>query len=108
MDLMPAPGVYFGAAVNPKRMESSAWMFHHYADHLDAAILGFLEVDSNGHVNVSRRGPEMTDYVGPGGFPSITNAAKNCFFVGTFMQGARWGVEAGRLRLLQPGRPAKK
>lgn len=102
---MPAPGVYFGAAVNPRRMESSAWMFHHYADHLDATILGFLEVDSSGHVNVSRRGPEMTDYVGPGGFPSITNAAKHCFFVGTFMQGARWRVEGGRLSLLQPGRP---
>jgi propionate CoA-transferase len=102
---MPAPGVYFGAAVNPRRIESSAWMFHHYADHLDATVLGFLEVDSDGNVNVSKRGPAMTDYVGPGGFPSITNAARNCFFVGTFMQGAKWRVDSGRLSLVRPGLP---
>jgi len=102
---MPAPGVYFGAAVNPRRIETSSWMFHHYADHLDATVLGFLEVDSGGNVNVSKRGPAMTDYVGPGGFPSITNAARNCFFVGTFMQGAKWRVEGGRLCLVQPGAP---
>ncbi len=103
---MPAPGIYFGAAVNPRRIESSAWMFHHYQDHLDACILGFLEVDAAGNVNVSRRGPAVSDYVGPGGFPSITNAAKNCLFVGTFMQGAQWRAETGRgLTLAKPGRP---
>lgn len=102
---MPAPGIYFGAAVNPERIESSAWMFRHYAEHLDAAVLGFLEVDTNGNVNVSRRGPRMTDCVGPGGLPSITNAARNVFFVGTFLQGARWRVSGEALTLEGPGEP---
>ena len=40
---IPAPGIYFGAAVNPARMESSAWMFRFYREHLDAAVLGLLQ-----------------------------------------------------------------
>jgi propionate CoA-transferase len=102
---LPAPGIYFGAAVNPQRMESSAWMFHHYRDHLDATVLGFLEVDAAGNVNVSRRGPRLTDYVGPGGLPSITASARICIFVGTFMQGAKWRIEQGRMVLEQAGKP---
>jgi propionate CoA-transferase len=57
---LPAPGVYFGGAVNPIRLESSAWMFRFYKDNLDATVLGFLQVDSAGNVNVSRRGPRVT------------------------------------------------
>ncbi|MFU8896633.1 MAG: CoA-transferase [Gammaproteobacteria bacterium] len=102
---LPAPGIYFGAAVNPLRMESSAWMFRHYRDHLDATVLGFLEVDAAGNVNVSKRGPRMTDYVGPGGLPSITASARTCIFVGTFMQGAKWRIADGRMVLEAPGTP---
>ena len=102
---LPAPGIYFGAAVNPQRMESSAWMFRHYQQHLDATVLGFLEVDARGNVNVSKRGPRMTDYVGPGGLPSITASARTCIFVGTFMQGAKWRIEEGRMVLEAAGRP---
>ena len=83
---LPAPGIFFGAAVNPQRIETSAWMFHYYTEHLDAAMLGFLEVDSAGNVNVSKRGPRLVDYVGPGGFPSIANSAKTVSF-------RLWGME---------------
>lgn len=102
---LPAPGIYFGAAVHPERLESSAWVFHHYRDHLDATVLGFLEVDAAGNVNVSRRGPRFMDYVGPGGLPSITASARTCLFVGTFMQGAQWALEDGRMVLQRAGRP---
>jgi propionate CoA-transferase len=102
---LPAPGVYFGAAVNPVRFESSAWMFRHYREHLDTAVLGFLQVDSSGNVNVSRRGPNVSDYVGPGGFPSIIQAARRVIFIGTWMTGARWEVADGKLHLSQTGRP---
>lgn len=102
---MPAPGVYFGAAVNPDRFESSAWMFRFYKDNLDATVLGFLQVDSEGNVNVSRRGPTIMDYVGPGGFPSIIQSARTVIFIGTWMAGAEWSVDNGRLRLRKPGRP---
>jgi propionate CoA-transferase len=102
---LPAPGIYFGAAVSPQRMESSAWMFRHYSDHLDATVLGFLEVDGFGNVNVSRRGPKLTDYVGPGGLPSITASARCCIFAGAFMQGARWRIEGQRMVLERAGQP---
>ncbi len=102
---MPAPGIYFGGAVNPLRFESSAWMFRHYRERLEAAVLGILEVDSDGNVNVSRRGPMVADYVGPGGFPSIIESASTVIFVGTWMAGARWQVDGERVRLVRPGRP---
>jgi len=56
---IPAPGIFFGAAINPQRLESSSWMFHFYRDHLDAAMLGFLQIDSEGNLNLSNRGPRM-------------------------------------------------
>ncbi len=102
---MPAPGIFFGAAVNPERMESSAWMFRHYRERLTATVLGFLQVDSAGNVNVSRRADDIGDYVGPGGFPSIVASARTVFFVGTWMAKARWRISAGRLQLKQPGTP---
>jgi propionate CoA-transferase len=102
---MPAPGVYFGAAVNPDRLESSAWMFRLYKQDLDATVLGFLQVDSQGNVNVSRRGPRVSDYVGPGGFPSIIQGARKVIFIGTWMTGARWSIRGERLNLDKPGRP---
>lgn len=102
---LPTPGIYFGAAVNPQRFESSAWMFRHYQERLDAAVLGFLEVDSRGNVNASRRGASVTDYVGPGGFPTIVECARAVFFIGTWMAGARWALSDGQLKLRKPGRP---
>ncbi len=102
---MPAPGVYFGAAVNPDQFESSAWMFRLYREHLDTTVLGFLQVDSQGNVNVSQRGPRVSDYVGPGGFPSIIQGARTVIFIGTWMTGAKWSIRGDRLNLDRPGRP---
>jgi propionate CoA-transferase len=45
------------------------------------------------------------DYVGPGGLPSITASARTCLFVGTFMQGAEWAIEDGRMVLKKAGKP---
>jgi propionate CoA-transferase len=102
---IPTSGVFFGAAINPRRLESSAWMFHHYRDHLDAAMLGFLQLDSSGNINLSNRGPRMLDYVGPGGAPSIIESAKTVLFIGKWMQGAKISIVGGRLRLDEPGKP---
>jgi len=103
---VPAPGIYFGAAVNPERLESSAWMFRHYQQRLNATILGFLEVDSQGNVNGSERGDRIIDLVGPGGMPSIVAAARTIIFIGGWMSGARWRVHGGGLQLAERG-PSK-
>jgi len=102
---LPGPGIFFGSAINPQRLESSAWMFHHYREHLDAAMLGFLQLDSAGNINLSNRGSRMLDYVGPGGAPSIVEAAKTVLFIGKWMAGAKVSIDHGRLRLDKPGKP---
>ena len=102
---LPAPGIFFGAAINPQRLESSAWMFHHYRDHLDATMLGFLQLDSSGNINLSNRGPRMLDYVGPGGAPSIIESAKTVLFIGKWMLGAKVSIHGDQLRLDKPGKP---
>ncbi|MEE8427230.1 MAG: CoA-transferase [Woeseiaceae bacterium] len=102
---LPAPGIFFGAAINPQRLESSAWMFHHYRDHLDAAMLGFLQLDSDGNINLSNRGPRMLDYVGPGGAPSIIDSANTVLFIGKWMVGAKVSIVGDRLRVDKPGKP---
>lgn len=102
---IPAPGIFFGAAINPWRLESSSWMFHYYRDHLDAAMLGFLQIDSAGNLNLSNRGPRMLDYVGPGGAPSIIESANTVLFIGKWMMGAKVSIDGERLRLDKPGKP---
>lgn len=96
---IPASGVFFGAAVNPVRQESSAWMFHTYEERLDVAVLGMLEVDSGGDVNLSRRGPVPSTYVGCGGAPNIAHVARTVVFVGSFVHGARVRVRDGSVRV---------
>jgi propionate CoA-transferase len=80
-------------------------MFHYYREYLDAAMLGFLQLDTDGNINLSKRGPRMLDYVGPGGAPSIIEGAKTVLFAGKWMQGAEVGVDGDRLRLDRPGKP---
>lgn len=82
---IPAPGIFFGAAVKPERQITSAQMFHLAYEKLDTTILGTLQVDSEGNVNVSRRGPRALDYVGPGGLPDLVCAAKNIVFIGSWI-----------------------
>ena len=102
---LPAPGIFFGAAINPQRLESSAWMFRHYHDHLDATMLGFLQLDSAGNINLSNRGPRMLDYVGPGGAPSIIESADTVIFIGKWMLGAKISIRGDQLHLDKPGEP---
>ncbi len=102
---LPAPGIFFGAAISPDHLEPSSKMFARYHQHLDMAVLGFLEVDTKGNVNVSKKGPVVTDYVGPGGFPDIVFGAKNIIFIGHWMHKAAFGHSAGKVKLLRKGIP---
>jgi propionate CoA-transferase len=101
---IPAPGIFFGTAVNPERIESSAWMFNLYQSNLDTTVLGFLQVDSAGNVNVSKRGDSVVDFVGPGGFCDITQGAKTIIFVGSWMVGGEYDLQGGELQIIKPGK----
>jgi len=102
---LPAPGVFFGAAVRPERFISSAAMFRYLPGNLDAAVLGFLQVDSSGNVNVSKRGDGPLNYVGPGGFIDVTSAAKTVIFVGSWTAGGKASLAGGALHIEKLGRP---
>ncbi len=100
---LPAPGIYFGAAINPKKMYSSAWIFDYYKKNLDVAVLGLMQADSEGNVNVSHRGPKVTDFVGPGGFLNIAASAKTVIFVGRWMAKAQMSITDGNLSIDEKG-----
>jgi propionate CoA-transferase len=102
---LPAPGLYFGAALSPQRIVSPAAMFKLCNRRLDATVLGALQVDSDGHVNVSKRGSGPRGYVGPGGFIDLTEAAKTIVFVSAWMARGEFAVDGGKLRLVTAGTP---
>ena len=102
---IPCQGLYFGGSVNPERLTSSAWMFDHYKENLDVTVLGILQVDSQGNVNVSKRGDKVTEYVGPGGFMNISSSAKKIIFIGTFMARADIKLKKGQVTVRKSGIP---
>lgn len=101
---LPAAGIFFGASINPQRLESSTEMFRRYIDELDAAILGFLQVDSYGNINASKKGSKITEYVGPGGSPDIASGAKILLFVGTWMWNGKFTIKDKKLIIERKGR----
>ncbi|MFA7691467.1 MAG: hypothetical protein GX117_05755 [Candidatus Hydrogenedentes bacterium] len=100
---LPAPGVFFGAAVCPDEMISSAQIFHRCYEGLDASILGMLEFDGFGNVNVSKRGDKAINAVGPGGFIDFSINARNLFFIATWMVGAQMRIHNGALFIDKAG-----
>lgn len=103
---VPASGIYFGAAVAPREIVSSAELFRRCGERLDAACLGVLEVDGDGHVNASRRSDAIADYVGPGGFLDLASAARTLVLVSRWMVGGTITAGGGAMRVGRPG-PAK-
>ena len=102
---LPAPGAYFGAALCPQDLVSSAQLFRRCYQRLDATCLGVLQADGQGNVNVSKRGDGPRNYVGPGGFIDLTAAAETIVFVSAWMTHAAVAVDDGRLRIAQRGTP---
>ncbi len=102
---LPAPGIFFGAAVCPRRMISSAEVFRMCRERLDVTILGLLEADSEGNVNVSRRGDGALNAVGPGGFIDFTCAARTVIFVGSWMARGKMSVRGERMQVVEAAPP---
>jgi len=102
---MAAPGIFFGAAINPTEIVSSATAFERVYQRLDWAILGALETDSAGNINVSKRGEGARNYVGPGGFIDLVTNAKSLIFCSAWGERARIEVQDGRVGVAERGTP---
>ncbi len=100
---VPTPGVFFGAEVNPKKLISAPETFRKCYEILDVTVLGTLQSDSLGNVNVSKRGEGAINYVGPGGFIDFSTAAKIVIFVGAFMAKAEYSIVNDEMKIVKPG-----
>ena len=102
---IPAPGVLFGAALCPEKMIASVEAFRMVYEKLDVSILGVLQADSEGNVNVSKRGEGPINYVGPGGFIDFSTSAKTVIFVTSWMANAKVRLDGDRLKIVRSGNP---
>ena len=102
---LPAPGLFFGGAANPKQLVSPAEVFKICHEKLDVTILGALQVDGEGNVNVSKRGEGAINYVGPGGFIDLVTAAKWVVFVTSWMTRGEIQVDGDKLKVIKKGKP---
>jgi propionate CoA-transferase len=66
-------------------------------------MLGLLEADSDGNINVSKRGPRCMDYVGAGGLPDLAASARSLLFCGSWMAHAKIDLVDGQVRIVKPG-----
>lgn len=103
---VPASGLSFGCSVHPEAVIDQPAMFDYYdGGGLDIAILGAVEIDREGSVNVSRFAGR---FAGVGGFVNITQSARRVVFCCPFRAGGlEVAVEDGKLRIVEEGRHRK-
>lgn len=78
-------GIDFGVAISPFALSTMPDMFSNFEGGIiDAASLGFLQVDPKGNVNPSMLPGRV---FGPGGFPVIAGGAPRIYFAGAFTAG---------------------
>lgn len=102
---IPSPGVFFGSALYPRTIEASFDTFARYRTNLAATVLGFLQIDRAGNVNVSKRGASDEGIIGPGGFIDICEGAKTIVFVGNFKARGKTHLEGGYVQIAEAGEP---
>lgn len=105
----PLTGFAFGCARNPDAIMQSADQFTLLqGGGIDAAVLSFLEIDSEGNVNVSYLPGRLHVTAGVGGFADIVNGAPRIVFAGYFTAGKKHiEIENGGLRIIEDGAVAK-
>ena len=92
----------FGLAISPFALSTIPDMFSNFEGGIiDAASLGFLQVDRDGNVNPSI----LPDRIfGPGGFPVIAGGAPRTYFAGSFRGGKiEFAMENNEIRILSDG-----
>jgi len=104
---VPAGGLSFGCSANPEAVVDQPAQFDFYdGGGLDVAVLGALEVDAEGSVNVSTMGGGR--FAGVGGFVNITHSAKRVVFACPFRaDGLEVVVRDGALHIVRDGAKAK-
>jgi acyl CoA:acetate/3-ketoacid CoA transferase len=105
---MPLTGFAFGCASNADAFVPSPNQFAYFqGGGFDVSFLSFLEVDTEGNVNVSKLGKKPYLTAGCGGFVDITANARKIVFAGLFEAGAELALSADALRVAKPGRFTK-
>ncbi|HEY1247349.1 MAG TPA: CoA-transferase, partial [Nitrososphaera sp.] len=95
-------GPDFGLAISPFALSTIPDMFSNFEGGIiDAASLGFLQVDREGNVNPSMLPNRV---FGPGGFPVIAGGAPRTYFGGAFTAGqAKIDIVNGKLQIVDDG-----
>jgi acyl CoA:acetate/3-ketoacid CoA transferase len=106
---VPVTGFAFGCAVNADAIIASPHQFTYFqGGGFDCAFLSFLQIDAQGHVNVSKLAGRPYLTAGVGGFIDITAHGRRLVFSGTFTTGGlELGIEDGRLRVATEGKVRK-
>lgn len=105
---MPLTGFAFGCASNADAYVPSPQQFIYFqGGGFDMSFLSFLEVDTEGNVNVSKLGKKPYLTAGCGGFVDITAHARKIVFSGWFEAGAQVDLTETGLSVAKPGKFAK-
>jgi propionate CoA-transferase len=105
---MPLTGFAFGCASNADAFMPSPNQFTYFqGGGFDVSFLSFLEVDTDGNVNVSKLGKKPYLTAGCGGFVDITAHARKIVFSGWFEAGADIALDENGLSVTRPGKFAK-
>ncbi len=100
---IPAEGLLFGGMYNARAILGSPHMFSFYHGcGVDQAYLGFLQIDREGNVNVSKLPSAI---IGTGGFIDITQRARKLIFCGSLAVRAKTELSSGGVRFVNHGRP---
>ena len=96
----------FGLAVSPFALSSIPDVFSNFEGGIiDAASLGFLQVDKKGSVNPSMLPGRI---FGPGGFPVIAGGVPRIYFAGTFNVGrTEFNISRNKLNIVREGTISK-
>ncbi len=105
---MPLTGFAFGCASNAWGYVPSPQQFIYFQGAgFDVSFLSFLEIDTEGNINVSKLGKKPYLTAGCGGFVDITSHARKIVFSGWFEAGAGVELGANGVKVTTPGKFCK-